>query len=89
MSKINSIEALRDHALLTLEKLAEGAIDTTEAGVTGKLCESVISTIKAQLEYSRLIDEAPQIPFMQNSHLGKGKALEGAVQTKSLPLPKK
>lgn len=89
MSKISSIENLRDHALLTLEKLASGEIDTTEAGVTGKLCESVISTIKAQLEYARLIDEAPQIPFMQNSHLGKGKALEGTVQTKSLPSPKR
>lgn len=89
MAKINSIEALRDHALLTLEKLAGGEIDTTEAGVTGKLCESVISTIKAQLEYSRLVDEAPQIPFMQNSHIGKGKELEGTLQTKSLPSPKR
>ena len=87
MSKINSIEALRDHAILTLEKLAGGEIDTTEAGVTGKLCESVISTIKAQLEYSRLIDETPEIPFMQTSH--KGKAIEGTVQPKSLPSPKR
>lgn len=87
--KINTIEALRDHAIDTLERLASGDIDTTEAGVTGKLCENVISTIKAQLEYARLIDEAPEIPFMQNSHSGKPKALEGTVQQKSLPAPKR
>ena len=86
-SRINSIEALRDHALETLEKLAAGSIDTTEAGVTGKLCESVISTIKAQLEYSRMIDEEPQIPFMQQSH--KGKTLEGNPSRAALPSPKK
>ena len=85
--KINSIEALRDHALETLEKLAAGNIDTTEAGVTGKLCESVISTIKAQLEYSRMIDEEPHIPFMSQSH--QGKALEGKVSRPALPSPKK
>ncbi len=67
-SKIRNIENLRDHALLTIEKLANGEIDTAEAGVTGKLCESVISTVKAQLEYSRMINEEPEIPFMLESH---------------------
>jgi hypothetical protein len=86
MSKINSIEALRDHALLTLEKLSSGDIDCAEAGVTGKLCESVISTIKAQLEYSRMLQEEPQIPFMQKSHI---KALEGSIERKQLSAPKK
>lgn len=84
--KIRNIENLRDHALLTIEKLANGEIDTAEAGVTGKLCESVISTIKAQLEYSRMINEEPEIPFMLESH--KGKTIEGQHQIKNSPLPR-
>lgn len=87
--KINTIEALRDHALNTLEKLSNGEIDTTEAGVTGKLCESVISTIKAQLEYARMIDQEPQIPFMQKSHLDGQKVIEGQLSSKQLAAPRK
>lgn len=75
MAKIKTIEELRDHALDTLNKLADGSIDVAEAGVTGKLCESVISTVKTQLDYYRMIQEQPQIAFMGN-HL---KAIEGEV----------
>lgn len=89
MAKINSIEALRDHALEALEQLASGQIDTTQAGVTGKLCESVISTVKAQLEYCRMIDEEPQIPFMSNSQASGARLLQGSAQSKGLPAPKK
>jgi hypothetical protein len=89
VSKINTIEALRDHALNTLEKLSNGEIDTTEAGVTGKLCESVISTIKAQLEYARMIDQEPQILFMQKSHLDGKKVIEGTLSHKQLTNQKK
>lgn len=76
---------LREHALMTLEKLANQEIDTAEAGVTGKLCEGVIATVKAQLEYSRMIQEEPNIPFMS---MGNGKALEGQLANKALPSPK-
>ncbi len=82
--KIDSIEALRDHALATIEKLSNHEIDTAEAGVTGKLCESVISTIKAQLEYSRMIDQEPNIAFMGNS---SNKTIEHQSSNKSLPSP--
>lgn len=85
-TKINSMEALRDHAILTIEKLSRGEIDTSEAGVTGKLCESVISTVKAQIAYSSLIGEEPNIPFMNECR--NGKTLEGTPQRSSLPAPK-
>ena len=86
MAKIKTIEELREHALLTIEKLANQDIDTAEAGVTGKLCEGVIATVKAQLEYSRMIqEERPHIPFMEM----KGqKAIEGQVMPKQLSAPK-
>jgi len=87
MSKIRNMENLRDYALETLEKLSSGEIDTAHAGVTGKLCESVISTVKAQLEYARMIQEEPNIPFMQACHNGTGKTIEHQP-SKSLPSPK-
>jgi len=86
MAKIKDITMLREHALETLEKLANQEIDTAEAGVTGKLCEGVIATVKAQLEYARMVSEEPNIPFMK---MGNQKALEGQVLSpKQLAAPK-
>jgi hypothetical protein len=78
------MQQLRDHALDTLEKLADGSIDTAQAGVTGKLCESVISTVKSQLEYSRMIGDAPNIPFMQTCHDNNGRLIEHIPAAKAL-----
>ncbi len=86
-NSIKDIQQLRDHALLTIEKLSNGEIDTAEAGVTGKLCESVISTVKAQLEYSRMLNEEPAIPFMGNAHNGR-KIIDGKPSQPALPDPK-
>jgi hypothetical protein len=82
MSKIKNMEDLREHALETLEKLASGQIDTAEAGVTGKLCEGVIATVKSQLEYARMLNQEPTIPFMSSS---TGRLIEGSKPTKELP----
>lgn len=81
--KIQDIGQLRDFALETIQRLANGEIDTAQAGVTGKLCESVISTIKAQLEYSRMIDEQPQIAFMSNAN--RHQLIEGNTSSAALP----
>lgn len=84
--KIDSIEALRDHALRTIEKLSAHEIDTAEAGVTGKLCESVISTIKAQMEYFRMTQQEGEIPFMQEKG---GRLIDGSSPHGALDAPKK
>lgn len=55
---------MRDHAIETLEKLESGKIDVAEAGVTGKLYETVISSIKTQLQYSEMNGVTPYIEFM-------------------------
>jgi len=84
MAKIKNIEELRDHALDTIEKLRDGSIDTAEAGVTGKLVEGVISTLKTQMEYNRMTGEQETaIPFLK-SH-STGKMIEGKVEQKALP----
>jgi hypothetical protein len=80
MAKIKTIEELRIYALETLERLRDGEIDTAHAGVVGKVCESAISTVKAQLEYARMIGEDPNIPFM-NTH---GKLLNAPSSHKEL-----
>jgi len=82
MTKIKNIEELRNHALDTLEKLANGSIDTAEAGVTGKLCEGVIATVKSQLEYARMLDQQPEIPFMMQKV--SGNLIEAKSEPKAL-----
>ena len=71
--KLKSIEQLRNHALEALEDLRSGKIDCIQAGVTGKLCENVISTVKAQLEFARMLNKEPSIDFMGD--LSKNKTL--------------
>lgn len=68
MTKINNVEELRNLALDALEKLTRGEIDTAQALTHAKLCDSVILTIKTQLEYSRMVGESPSIPFMKSTH---------------------
>ena len=64
MSKPRNIDELRDHALDTLEKLVKKQISIEEAGVTGKLYESVVSTLKIQIDYAKAIDKQPNIKFL-------------------------
>lgn len=64
MSNIRNITELRDHALETLEALDRGDIDVHQAGVTGKLYEAVISSLKTQLAYAEIRQEVPQIDFI-------------------------
>lgn len=83
MAKIKDIEQLREFALETIERLANGEIDTANAATTGKLCENVISTVKTQLEYSRMInEEQPNIPFMNLT--ASTRQIEGKVIPRSL-----
>lgn len=64
MGKINTIEDLIRNNLDTIESLQAGKIDVQEAGVTGKLYETVISAVKAQLQYSELNGTSPHLDFM-------------------------
>lgn len=79
--KITNLGELRDHALSVLEKLEKKEIDVAEAGVVGKLCESVISTVKVQLEYSRMVKREPKIEFIGNC---TGRMIEGTTTRKLL-----
>lgn len=64
---IKTIEHLRDAVLDAFEKLKKNKIDIQEAGILAKLSESVISGLKTQIEYARLSDRQPSIPFLEDA----------------------
>jgi hypothetical protein len=68
MSKIRTVEELRDHMLEMLDKLDKGLIEVHEVGVAGKLCESVIATIRVQMDYAKMLGLEPtmQIAFVND-----------------------
>lgn len=68
MSKINNMEKLRNFAIETLESLKDGTIDTNQAVVRGKICETVINTVKSQLEYGKMLQQETYIPFLHDCH---------------------
>ncbi|MCW1908607.1 MAG: hypothetical protein KIH63_004670 [Candidatus Saccharibacteria bacterium] len=65
--KINSIEDLRNHAIKTLEKLESKKIDMAEAGVTAKLYESLMSSLKTEMEYHKMLGHLPRIKFLEGA----------------------
>ena len=85
MSKIKNVVDLRELALETLERLRNGEIDTQMALVTGKVCDVALNTVKAQFEYSRMIqEENPHIPFMIDPK--EQKTIQGEVYRKHIEL---
>lgn len=75
---IENIDALRDFALFTLTRLSKGEITTEEAGVTGKLCENVVSTLKVQLEYAKMLGEIPKINFLSGSTIPETRLMNAS-----------
>ena len=62
---MKNITELRDNAIETLLKLQRKEISCDEAGVTGKLYENVISTLKTQLEYNKMLKKETIIPYLE------------------------
>ncbi len=62
---MNNIEDLREHAISTLKKLETKAIDMAEAGVTAKLYESLLSSLKTEMEYHKMLGHLPRIKFLE------------------------
>jgi hypothetical protein len=76
MAKINNIAELRRHAVKTLEQLEEGNIQIQQAAVTAKLYDSVIHSITAEINYYKMIDKAPCIPFIEEGNERNGLLIE-------------
>lgn len=72
--KIRNISQLRDKILEVFEQLYNHEIEIMEASVMAKLSETVISGLKTEMDYARLTNSTPHIPFLTDSV--KGQALE-------------
>lgn len=84
--RINSIDDLRQHAISTLEKLESKKIDMAEAGVTAKLYESLISSLKTEMEYHKMLGNLPKIKFLEGAtyEVKADKKLQIEDKTKKL-----
>lgn len=86
---MKDVDELRQYAIDTLHKLSLGKISIEEAGVTGKLCENIVSTLKVQLEYAKMLSQEPQINFLEGCTLPQGRIIDSSKDTKELPCPPK
>ncbi len=82
---MKNIEELRNHAIATLEKLEHKEIDMAEAGVTAKLYESLMSSLKTEMEYHKMLGHLPKIKFLE----GAAYAVKEEKQVKNLELKEK
>jgi len=65
---MQNIEDLRQHAIATLQKLETKKIDIAEAGVTAKLYESLMSSLKTEMEYHKMLGHLPRIKFLEGAY---------------------
>ena len=68
MSGIKNINDLREKVLSMFEELDCPEPDLQKVGIAAKLSETVISGLKTQLEYARLLGIEPNIPFLADSN---------------------
>ena len=86
---IHTIEDLRLDAIDTLEKLRNRKMEVEEAGVIGKVYETIISTVKTQLAYADMIGVEPRIAFMGGMNKGQVINMKGSIRALGAPKQKK
>ncbi len=77
MKKITNLEDLRNLVLENIQKLTNNEIDIQNAAVSCKAVDTVISTIKTELDYYRMIGKTPVIPFIDEN--SSHKMIEGEI----------
>ena len=82
---LSTIMDLRNHALRTIMRLERGEIDVNEVGVVGKLYESVISSVKTEIQYAKMLNLKPKIAFIENSATYDGVLIPGLEMLPTLP----
>jgi hypothetical protein len=65
MSKTNSIAELREDLLRVYDGLRDGSIEPKEAKEINNTAGKIIASAKAQLEYSAVRGEKPEIEFLK------------------------
>lgn len=60
----NNVEVLRDHLFKTLKDLEKGDIEFEEANAVSKVSDSIMQTVKVEMEFSKMIGSVPKIEFL-------------------------
>lgn len=75
------MKQLREKLLKAIEDFEEGKIDSSQLGVLAKATESIVSSLKSEMQYAILTNQQPNIPFYGQ---GSGISLEHKVTKKLL-----
>ncbi len=68
---IKNVEELRNFLGETLEKLDKGKIEYEQANAVSKLADSIVQTVRTELEYCKIVNSSPNIGFLGNSTSNK------------------
>ena len=64
--KITNIENLRNELCTMYEQLRTGDIGLSEAKQAANVAGKIISSVKTEMEYNKMIQSKDTIPFMNN-----------------------
>jgi len=64
--KITNIENLRNELCTVYEQLRTGDIGLSEAKQAANVAGKIISSVKTEMEYNKMIQSKDTIPFMNN-----------------------
>jgi len=81
---IKNIEQLRNAGLEILDQLKSKTITPAEAGITAKIFETIMTSVRLQMEYSNQLKEVPHIAFLQDCHRSKGSIINALSVNKKL-----
>lgn len=68
---MTNIQELRDLMLETLNRLKDGEIEMGEAATMAKVGDTVMGTVRLQMDYARSHQQNATIDFLQDVHKGK------------------
>lgn len=80
------MDSLRSHAINLLKQLEDGTITASKAQATVKIYDSIVDSVKVQMQYAHLKMCEPEIPFVGDC-VGKSK-LELFDEVKKLDVSK-
>jgi hypothetical protein len=73
MSEMNSMIQMRNRMLKVFEDVDSGEIDIQQATCLAKLSETIVSGLRAEMQYAVLTNQQPYIPFFGE---GSGKVID-------------
>ena len=76
--RINNIKELREFVARQLEALSNNEIEPEHANACAMLSANMLLSIKIEMEYSKLIQEKPNIKFIEDSKDNTRRLIEAS-----------